>query len=50
MIPFRHQVTPHNIHAFYPYRALLVELAEHLWRKNEIKPYQKQDTGTAVPA
>jgi hypothetical protein len=27
MIPFRHQVTPHSIYAFYPYRALLVELA-----------------------
>jgi len=50
MIPLGHQATPNSIYAFYPYRALQVELAEHLWRKHEIKHYQKKDTGTEVPA
>jgi hypothetical protein len=42
MIPLGHQTTSHSIYAFYPYRALQVELAGHLWRKHEIKPYQNQ--------
>jgi len=42
MIPFKHQATPHSIYAFCLYRALQVELAQHLWRKHEIKPHQKQ--------
>jgi hypothetical protein len=42
MIPLGHQATLHSIYAFYPYRALQVELTEHLWRKHEIEHYQKQ--------
>jgi hypothetical protein len=42
VIPLRHQATPHSIYAFTPYRALQVELAGYLWRKHDIKTYQKQ--------